>query len=1056
MAKPSAQGLFHSANSGKQAEYPFHRAYTLVSSAQAMKHLVGILFCCALSLPAQFRIATVAGADHLREGAVATSAMFRNPRALAVDQQGNVYIADTEDSRIRRISTTGTITTVAGTGVPGFSGDGGKATLARINAPEGIAIDRNNVLYVADSGNNRVRAVDLASGLIRTVAGNGNPTWLQDGVRGDQVQFTPVAIAFNTDGDLYIADRQTPPPPARTYWQIRRLNTFGLVTSLGGPLTQFNPLTGMYGLAVDAQNTVYVAAGPDLLALRVNNIGFERIAGGGVDQQIVSVAVDRTGVIYYGDYKDARIVRVDPETQINQTIAGVGRPGFQGDGGRAFGSWISRALSMGFDSRGNLYFIDGGAIGDTRLTADTGNRRVRKIDTAGIISTIGGSTDAAGENRAHVIRLNSPRGLTIDKEGNLIIADSRNDAVRRLSLTNNTLTTIADSTTPPYLADPGGTGIFEPTAVATDTLGNILVGEGPNRHRIKRIVGNSLVTVAGITEGCCAEGIPATQAPLRFPNSIFVDPRGNIFVGDRGRSDILGFGALYRINTNLFINTITTAGRSDLPDLEKAIDPYDMVMDENGNLLVADGSFHKIIKVTLDGIVTTFAGTGVAGYTGDDGQRAINARLNNPTSIAYDSKGNLYIADAGNGVIRRIDQFGFITTVAGTRDGSGTYTELALATAVPISPVRLTVDRNDNVYFTDQLDSRVKMLFNTQNVPVSTSIIVQSGIPKLVAKVTTTSGLAIQGVPVEFAVVSGDGTLTVLKAITGVDGTASTEVRFGPTRDIVRVSVIVPGAQAVLTTITPGVLSSDAPVITSIFGAPQSDPPVEAVSTGATIIITGTNLASSPRGLTPADIALGTLPTNLGGTCVRINNNPAYLFSVAPARLSVQVPVVPPVGTTFVEVLTNCGTPDELSSGSREIASRAATPEMYYHFGNNVAAVNSQGELVGPPIVFFGSRFVPAKPGDTITIYGSGWGTPDPNVPPGTIPTVATGLVAPVRVILNGRALATPITAGLVAGTAGLYQATVRIPDDAPDGDLTITAEVFGVLTPSGILRVAR
>jgi uncharacterized protein (TIGR03437 family) len=1022
-----------------------------------MKHLAAILFCSALTLFGQFRIATVAGADHLREGGPATSAMFRNPRAMAVDQQGNVYVADTEDHRIRRISTTGVITTVAGNGTPGYSGDGGRATAAQVNTPEGLAVDRNNVLYIADTGNNRVRAVDMATGIIRTIAGNGNPTWLADGLRGTEAQITPVAIVLNNDLDIYIADRQTPPSPARTYWHLRKINAGGVVTSIGGPLTQFNPLTGMYGLAVDSQNTVYIAAGPDLLALRVNNIGFERVGGGLPQQQIVSVAVDRNGILYYGDYSDARIVRIDPETQVNQTIAGVGRVGFQGDGGLAFGrSWISRAISMGFDARGNLYFIDGGALTDTRVSAGTGNRRVRKIDTAGIINTIGGSLDLPGENRPHVIRLNSPRGLAIDRTGNVIIADSRNDAVRRLNVVTNTLDTIADSTTPPFQFDTQGAGIFEPTGIAIDPLGNVLVGEGPNRHRVKRIVGNSLVTVAGIDEGCCSDGVPATEGKLRWPNALFVDPRGNIFIGDRGLQTQLGFGSIYRVNTNLFINTVVTTARSEIPELDKAVDPHDITMDENGNLIVASAAFHKVVRITPDGIMQPVAGTGVAGYTGDDGQRALNARLNYPTSVAYDSKGNLYIADSGNGVIRKIDTFGFITTVAGTRGGTGTYTELGRALEVPISPVRLVVDKSDNLYFTDQRDSRVKMLFTAQNVPISTSITVQGGIPRVVARVATTSGLAIQGVTVNFSIVSGDGTLTVSSAVTGLDGTASTEVRFGPTRDPIRVSVSIAGSQPVITTVTPAVLSVDAPVITSISGAPQSTPPVEAVSTGANIIITGTNLARAVRGLTPPDYALGVLPTNLGGACVRINNNPAYLFSVAPTRLSVQVPVVPATGTTFVEVLTNCGTTDELSSGSREIASRGVTPEMYYYFGNNVAAVNGAGELIGPPITFFGSRFVPAKPGDTITIYGSGWGATDPAVAPGVIPPANTGLIAPVRVILNGRAIPTTVSQGLVAGTAGLYQVTVRIPDDTPEGDVTITTEVFGVLTPAGTLRVAK
>jgi uncharacterized protein (TIGR03437 family) len=1029
-----------------------------------MKHLVGVLFCCALPLAAQYRIATVAGADHLREGSPATAAMFRNPRAMTVDPQGNIYVADTEDNRIRRISPTGTITTVAGNGASGFSGDGGRAVNASLNSPEGLAVDRNNVLYIADTGNNRVRAVELSGGTIRTVAGNGNSQYIEDNLLGPDVQLTPVALALDNDGDLYVADRQAPVAPARLFWQIRKVNvTSGRTTSVGGPLTQFNPLTGMYGLAVDSQNTIYIAAGPDLLRLLPNNLNYQRVAGGGANQQIVSVALDRNGVVHYGDYLDPRVVRINPDTQIYETVAGnSARSGFAGDGQRAFGnSLISRAISMAFDARGNLLFIDGGSIGDSRLAAAVGNRRLRRIDAGtGIINTIAGSVDDPAENRAHVVRLNSPRGLAIDRDGNLIIADSRNDAVRRLTVNpasplNGTVATIADANTPPFQADPQGVGIFEPTVVTIDPLGNVVVGEGPNRHRVKRIVGNSVITIAGGDLGCCANGVPATQAGLRWPNGLFYDPRGNLFIADKGRAQ-LGAGSLYRVNTNLFFDTIYTTARSELPEMASVIDPYDIAMDPSGNLIVAGGSFHRVLRVTLDGVVTTIAGTGVAGFTGDDGQRATAARLNFPTSIAYDSRGNLFIADSGNGVIRRIDQFGFISTVAGTgRQTGGAYMELARATDVRIQPVRLAIDRNDNIYFTDQLDSRVKMLFNNVNVPLSSSVVITAGVPRIVARVTTASGLPVQGVTVDFAIVSGDGTLSVARTVTGVDGTASSEVRFGPNRDVVRVSATVAGSQPVIATVSPSTLSPEAPVISSISGAPQSNPPVQAVSTGAAIVIGGTNLSSGVRGLLPQDYALGTLPTNLGGTCVKIGDRSAFLYSVSPTRLSVQVPAVPATGTVQVEVLTNCGTNNELSSGQREVTSRGVTPEMYYYFGDNVAAVNAQGESVGPPVAFFGTRFTPARPGESITIYGTGWGTTDPIVAPGVIPAIENTVVAPVRVVLNGRSI-TALRSSLVLGTAGLYQTTFRIPDDAAEGDLPVTIDVFGVFTPQGTLRVAR
>ena len=136
-------------------------------------------------------------------------------------------------------------------------------------------VEDEEVLYraIRSGSGEYVRAVELSSGIIRTIAGNGNPLYIEDDLLGPNVQFTPVAIALNNDGDIFIADRQAPLSPSRLFWHVRKINvTSGRTTSIGGPLTQFNPLTGMYGLAVDSQNVIYIAAGPDLLKLLPNNL----------------------------------------------------------------------------------------------------------------------------------------------------------------------------------------------------------------------------------------------------------------------------------------------------------------------------------------------------------------------------------------------------------------------------------------------------------------------------------------------------------------------------------------------------------------------------------------------------------------------------------------------------------------------------------------------------------------------------------------------------------------------------------------------------------------
>ena len=291
-------------------------------------------------------ITTVAGggSGDLGDGGPATDATFSShPMRVTSDRAGNLYVADAHHARIRKIDTAAnTITTVAGCGVEGYSGDGGPAVHARIASPHGTALDRHGNIYIADLKNDRVRKVDGATGIITTVAGTGEHGYSGDGGPATETMLaSPIAVFSTADGDLYIADHRNS--------RVRKVEAAtGIITTVAG--------TGEQGFSGD---------------------------GGPATQAAISlprdVVLDPDGSLYIADGANNRIRKVDPDGTIT-TVAGTGRADYSGDGRPAHEATLSMPYSIALDRDGNLYVVD------------TGNRRVRKIDAStGIITTIAGN-----------------------------------------------------------------------------------------------------------------------------------------------------------------------------------------------------------------------------------------------------------------------------------------------------------------------------------------------------------------------------------------------------------------------------------------------------------------------------------------------------------------------------------------------------------------------------------------------------------------------------------------------------------------------------------------
>jgi sugar lactone lactonase YvrE len=322
-----------------------------------------------------------------------------------VDGAGNLFIADSLNGRIRRVNTTGTITTVAGNGTTDYSGDGGPATSASLSFPQGVAVDSAGNLFIADSWNNRIRLVDTA-GMITSVAGNGMAGFGGDGGPATSASLLfPSGVAVDGAGNLFIADNGNS--------LIRRVDTAGMITTVAG---------GGWGLGDGGPATSATLVTPD------------------------GVAVDGAGNLYIADTWNHRVRRVDTGGTIT-TVAGTSECGSSGDGGPATSACVQSPRSVAVDGAGTLYIGDEGW-------------RIRRVDPTGTITTVAGNGTGgfSGDGGpATSASLTVPYGVAVDGAGNLFIADNGNNRIRRVWASQNTPTGSGVSVQPTATLPDGST-----------------------------------------------------------------------------------------------------------------------------------------------------------------------------------------------------------------------------------------------------------------------------------------------------------------------------------------------------------------------------------------------------------------------------------------------------------------------------------------------------------------------------------------------------------------------------------------------------------------------
>lgn len=444
-----------------------------------------------------------------------------DPFAVATDSGGNVYIASTSFGPpvVFKVDPSGTLTIVAGNGFSGYAGDEGPATEAALVDPFGVAVDDSGNIYVADYANNRIREVVGKTGVIQTVAGDGNRGYSGDGGEATQAELSgPSAVAVDGSGNIFITDSN-------------------------------------------------------------NNV--------------IREVVTATGVI--------------------QTVAGNGKPGYSGDGGKATQAQLDFPAAACVDNSGNIFI------------AEPVNPRISEVVAAtGIIQTVAGngSSGYSGDGGpATQAQLGFPEGLFVDGSGNLFIADAYYSSCQ---------------------LDPDGNPICMPAG------GGVIRKVDSKTGNIQTVAGNG-------TLGYSGDGGTATQAELSDPNAVYVDPTGNVFISDFA---------------NEVIREVTAA----------------------------------------TGVIQTIAGKGTAGYSGDGG-KASQAELKSPSGVWLDKSGNVFIADQGNNRIREVvSASGIIQTVAGNGTAGYSGDGEAAAQAELGSPVQVVVDSAGNVLFADPLSRRIRKL----------------------------------------------------------------------------------------------------------------------------------------------------------------------------------------------------------------------------------------------------------------------------------------------------------------------------------------------------------
>jgi len=587
------------------------------------------------------------------------------PPGLAVSPGGDLYIADTHNHVIRKVSSSGVITTVMGTGVAGSTfAAGAGPTDIQLTRPAGIAFDDNGDMVVADTGNHRVLKVFAACNCVNLVVGSGLPGNGPDNGPATAAQVnTPTAVDFH-EGALFIADAGN--------CRIRKVVSGTLTTVAGGSGCTFSGDGGSATAArlKDPVDVGVLSDGSFVIADR-GNCAIRRVDAAGAISTVAGVgatcgldeeedgappkkldapsgvAVSNSGVLI-ADRGNLRLRRLAGTTL--STAAGNGRVNYSGDGGAATGAQHSNPIGVAVAKDGSIF------------VSDAANHVVRKIDPEGNVSTVAGDgTRMAGYNGDDILaitaKLSTPRGLAVDDDGNLYIADEGNCRIRRVDDQTGEISTVAGK--PGTCVGSGSlpdldtnVALDHPHDVALDGSGAIFVAN-TNDHTILKVADGIVTRVAGTSgdAGNTGDGGAATSATLSEPHGVAVDADGIVYIADTLNNRV-------RKVEDGTISAFAGDGSSGLSgnggpaDEAKLRLPRDVAVDTDGVVYVAD-SLNHAIRTVASGTIAAFTGTGFAGFSGD-GEVPGGAQLNLPQGVTAGKDGTVFVADSLNNRVRRI------------------------------------------------------------------------------------------------------------------------------------------------------------------------------------------------------------------------------------------------------------------------------------------------------------------------------------------------------------------------------------------------------------------
>ena len=829
----------------------------------------------------------------------AVAARFANPWGVAADSTGNLYVADTDNHTIRIILAGRSVSTLAGLAGVSGSADGTNSG-ARFNQPQGMAVDSAGNVYVADTGNYTIRKITPA-GVVTTLAGSAGISGSIDATGSSARFYEPEGIAVNNAGTLiYVADTWN--------HTIRQITSAGSVTTLAGSAGNYGSANGTgnsaqfnqpQGIAVDGADNAYVGDTGNQMIRLVTPAGVVTTLAGlagnygsanGTGSSALfwnpqGVALDNATNLYVADSVNNMIRMVTPAGVVTTLAGTAGSLGSADGTGAAARFWQPQGVAV--DSSNNVYVADGA------------NGTIREIASGAIVTTLAGSA-SIGSDDGSSARFNWPSGAAMDSAGNSYVADTGNGTIRMVTSTGMASTLAGSAGNFGSTNATGGNARFYgPQAVAVGFSGNLYVADTAN-HTIRKITSSGVVsTLAGLAGTNGLSDGTGSSARFNAPQGLAVDSSGTVYVADTWNHTIRKVTSAGVVTTLAglpgYYGDIDGTSPGSGTNTARFYCPSAVAVDGSGNAYVADTRNHTIRKVTSAGVVSTLAG--LSGVWGSADGTNSSARFYQPQSITVDSSGNLYVLDSGNQTVRMIAPVGtnwVVTTIAGQADVSGSADGTG-CNAQFFYPGCIGMNGAGSFCIADWGNNTIRAGVSSLNV------IVPPAITNLPQSLTVTQGLnatftvgASGSVPFAYQWTFNNGN------ISGATASSYTLANVQPT-DAGTYSVVVSNPAGSATSSPPAILTVIAvPTPPGITGQPQNQTISQTSNATFTVTATGStplayqwrlNGASLPGATGSTYTVASAQPSNAGSYSVIVTNT----YGMVTSSLATLTVIFPPI-----------------------------------------------------------------------------------------------------------------------------------------------------------------